>query len=418
MDNLPSVTTSTPDSLADQPTALAPNAPSQGSLAVPGAGAVQTPETIVPVRPDFLDTAQDERLHQEAHQLVQAILKNPSDIAITTELYALGKPAMDANTRQVSLMDTKIGPVMQTINVENPVAKGLMEIKAQLDLVNPHVVAATEGKFEGKVFGFIKRTVMRLPKKEEVMVLINERRDTVASTIDALKRHLWTERDKALHNATELGMIANHLFSTQEALQTAIYQGQLVWQQLNQARTLESDPLRNQALTYLTNDLSTLVIDLQTVDQLNIQSRMGAENLINNCRQVQKLVGRVTNILLPSVQNALAVKAAAAQQAQLVSSAAQIMDAASSTIRQTAEQVRQTTVATARMNAEGMIRIDDLEAACKEYEMAQSELLDIFENAEQNARGISNTMSDLNSRMRRHADPHTLARQAKESAGV
>jgi len=36
--------------------------------------------------------------------------------------------------------------------------------------------------------------------------------------------------------------------------------------------------------------------------------------LINNCRGIQTLVGRVTNVLLPSVTNALAVKAAAMQQ--------------------------------------------------------------------------------------------------------
>jgi uncharacterized protein YaaN involved in tellurite resistance len=379
---------------------------------------IQTPETIQPIRPDSIDDAKDNQLRQESDRLCAAILQNPNDIEITTEVYALGKPAMDANTNHVALMDSKIGPVMANINVENPVAKGLVEIKSQLDLINPHVVAKTEGEFEGKIFGFIKKMVSRLPKSDEIMGIINERRDTVASTVDALKKHLWTERDKALHNATELGMISNNLFNTQEELQIATYQGQLVWQKLSIARTNESDPLRSQALTYLTNDLSTLVIDLQTVDQLNIQSRLGAENLINNCRQIQKLVGRVTNILLPSVQNALAVKAAAAQQAQLVGSAAQIMDAAGTTIRQTAEQVRQTTVKTAQMNSENMVKISDLEAACQEYEATQTELLEIFDKAEQNAHGISNTMSDLNSRMRKHADPQTLARQAKDAAGV
>jgi uncharacterized protein YaaN involved in tellurite resistance len=385
---------------------------------VPAESDIQTPEAIQPVRPDFLDDKRDAQICQEATRISEAIVEQPSDVTVTTEVYSLGKSAMDSNTKHVSLMDSKIGPVMATINVENPVAKGLTDIKAQLDLVNPHVVAQTEGQFQGKIFGFIKKIVTRLPKSEEIMGLINQRRDTVATTIDALKQHLWTERDKALHNATELGMIANNLFSTQEDLQIATYQGQLVWKHLNQARKQESDPVRSQSLTYLTNDLSTLVIDMQTVDQLNIQSRMGAENLINNCRQVQKLVGRVTNILLPSVQTALAVKAAAAQQAQLVSSAAQIMDAAGATIRQTAEQVRQTTVQTAKMNSDSMINVADLEASCKEYEAAQTELLQIFETAEENARGISNTMSSLNSRMRKHADPQTLARQAKESAGV
>jgi len=379
---------------------------------------VQTPDTIQPVCPDFIDSTRDAQIRNEAGSMVSAILENPSDVTITGKLYAIGKPAMDSNTTHVGLMDSKIGPLMNTINVDNPVVRDITGIKAQLDLVNPHVVAATEGEFQGKFMGIFKRIVRRLPSAEEVMVRINENRDTVGTTVDSLKKHLWTERDNALRNAIDLGLIANQLFETQEDLQLATYQGQLIWEGLNQARASESDPVRSNALTYLTNDMSTLVIDLQTVDQLNSQSRMGAENLINNCRQIQNLVGRVTNILLPSVQNALAVKAAAAQQAQLVGSAAQIMDAAGATIRQTAMDVRQTTVATARMNAESMIKMDDLQAACTEYETAQMELLEIFGMAEQNARGISNTMSDLNKRMRKHADPMTQARQAKEAAGV
>jgi len=417
MSDQPTAPTTDSAPVVTDPGAAIDGSATEGELAVPEAALI--PEDVRAVRPEFLTDERDAELREQAAQLAAAIMEKPSDIEITTQLYGLGKEAMTSNTQQVSLMDAKIGPVMEAINVDNPVAKSIVEIKAQLDLINPHVVGQEEvSEIKKKFLGLMKEVTKRLPKAEEVMVRINERRDTVATTVDGLKQHLWTERDKALRNATELGMIANHLFDTQEELQEATYQGQLIWEALNRGRADETDPVRSQSLTYLTNDLSTLVVDLQTVDQLNIQSRLGAENLINNCRQIEKLVHRVTNILLPSVQNALAVKAAAAQQAQLVASSAQIMDAAGAAIRQTAEQVRQTNVKTAKMNTESMIKVDDLQAACAEYEAAQQEMLQIFQKAEENARGVSNTLSDLNGRMRRHADPLTKARLAKEQADV
>ncbi|PID52089.1 MAG: hypothetical protein CR972_03630 [Candidatus Moraniibacteriota bacterium] len=379
---------------------------------------VQDPSNIVPVCPSFVDAEQDAMVKKHVADLADAILQNPSDVSITSQMYSLGKPAMDANTQNIGLMDTQISVVTQSVTVESPVVQTITEIKSQLDLINPTVLAKTESKLPGKILGIIPMSVSRLPKAKEIMVMINERKDTISSTVHALQQHLWQERDETMKHAVQLSQLSNHLFETQEDLQMAVYQGQLIWEKLNEARKAETDPVRSQALTYLVNDLSMLVVDLQTVDQLNIQSRLGAENLINNARQIQTLVKRVTNILLPSVQNALAVKAAAAQQAQLAGFANQVMKSASETIAQTASDIRQATVATAKMNTEVMIDMDAIESACNDFEQLQRELLDVFETAEKNVRGISNQMSQANERMRKHADPLTKARQAKESAGV
>ncbi len=380
--------------------------------------AVQDPSNIVPVRPSFVDAEQDAVVKKQAVDLADAILQNPSDVSITSQMYSLGKPAMDANTQHIGLMDTKIGDVMKSVAVGNPVVRKITEIKSQLDLVNPSILAKTESKLPGKVLGFIPMAVSRLPKANEIMTMINERKDTIFTTIHVLKQHLWHERDKAMKNAVELGQLSNRLFETQANLQLAVYQGQLIWERLNKARREETDPVRSQALTYLVNDLSMLVVDLQTVDQLNIQSRLGAENLIKGARESQRMVGRVTDILLPSVQTALAVRAAGMQQADLSNSSRELMQSANDLIAQTASDIHQTTVATAKMNSEAMIDMSAIESACNSFENLQVKLLDVFEKAEENARGISEKLSKANARMREHADPLTKARQAKEKAGV
>lgn len=406
---------------------LAPN----GNLpvVVSGAMAVQTVDNIVPVRPEHVTDERDAELRAQANAVAAAIIADPSDIKVTAHLYGLGANAQAANTNNIGLMDQKIGPLMKEVTTDSMVGQTLTQIKAQLDLVNPHIVGTQPATFTSavkkpKLFGLlghrlVNEVVSRLPVgRTEVMTLINERRDTVRSTIDTLKGHLWSERDKALKNAIELAGVANRLADAQDELQEAAYQGQLIWQQLNAARETETDPVRKQALDYLITDLAMKVIDIQTVDQLNIQSRMGAETLINNCRGIQQLVHRVTNVLLPSVSTALAVKAGAVQQQQLAAASKGIMTAASDTIEQTAKDIRQVTVDVARMNTEALVDLDKLESAAAEYEEMDRELKEVMQNAERNARAVSTRLGALNDRMRKTADPLTEARRAKEAAGV
>jgi uncharacterized protein YaaN involved in tellurite resistance len=404
-----------------------PVAVSSGNLpSVAGAMEIQTPEAIKPMKPKHVTAAADRKIRADALEVAKAILENPSDVKLTATIYGLGADAETANSSNISLVDQKIGPLMKEISTDSMLGKNLTQIKAQLDLVNPHIVGQTPAEFttEVKKWGLlgkrlVNEVVSRLPLgSTEVMTIINGRSDTIRQTVDTLKGHLWTERDKALKNALELGQMANHLADMQDDLQEAAYQGQLIWEELSRHLATETDLVRKQSLTYLVNDLATKVIDLQMVDQLNTQSRMGAETLINNCRGIQTLVNRVTNTLLPSVMNALAAKAAGAQQAQLVAAARGIGAAAGDTIAATAKDIGNTSVAIAKMNTEGMVDIAKLEEAQASYEEMQQQLDMVIAQAEQNARGLSNRLAVLNARSRDRVDPLAAARQAKEAAGV
>ncbi len=377
--------------------------------------AIQEVDQIVAIRPDFLDDANDLKLKEKAKTMVDAILANPTDANVTVQVYSLGSDDMNANTESISLMETKISSVMKEIEIGSPVNKSLTQIKTELDLINPSVVAQTESSLPTKaLFGLITRMVSRLPKGNEILLLINERKDTVSTTINSLKRHLWTERDKALFNATELANISNQLFETQQDLQETVYIGQIIWASLNQAKESETDPVKQQALANLVNDLAIQVVDIQTVDSLNVQSRMSAETLINNSRKIQQGVARVTNVLLPAVATNLMVKAAAAQQAQLVNSMNDITRAAEQTILDTAKQTRQATVAMEKMQSVGLINPEILQSVADEAVAMINGLESIRAETELKARQTSKALGEVSSVMRKYADPMTKARHAMD----
>jgi uncharacterized protein YaaN involved in tellurite resistance len=378
------------------------------------AGAGQATGQVTVTRPDFIEEVEDAKIRQESQELAKSVLQNPSDISVTLEVYRIGTDLMKANTEQVALMETKIGAVLQEIKDGNPTTKTLTEIKTNLDLVNPSIVAKTEVTMPRKILGgLITWTAKYLPKGDQVLRIINERRDSIATTIGGLQRHLWSGRDQALNNAVQLGKVADRLFDTQQDLLRAVYSGQLLWAALNEGRGLETDPVRSQALQTLVNDLAVQIVDLQTVDTVNTQSRMAAEVLIGNCQKIVQGVNRVTNVLLPAVSTNLAVKAAARQQLDLVKAVQEVSRAAEQTIMDTAKDTRTAVVSMQKMMSEGMINPAALESACQEFVSMAQEIAQIQKETEGKARETSRALTKIADTMRRNADPMTKARQAK-----
>jgi uncharacterized protein YaaN involved in tellurite resistance len=390
------------------------NDPVQPGEAITIAGAGQSDGRIVAKRPDFIQDAEDAETRREAQELAKSVLQNPTDVSVTLEVYRIGADLMRANTEQVALMETKIGAVLQEIKEGNPTTKTLTEIKTNLDLINPSIVAKTEATMPRKILGgLITWTAKYLPKGDQVLRIINERRDTIATTIGGLQRHLWAGRDQALSNAVQLGKIADKLYETQQDLLHAVYSGQLLWAALNEGRPQETDPARSQALQTLVNDLAVQVVDLQTVDTVNTQSRMAAEVLIGNCQKIVQGVNRVTNVLLPAVSTNLAVKAAARQQLDLVKAVQEVSRAAEQTIIDTAKDTRTAVTSMQKMMSEGMINPAALETACLEFVAMAEEIAQIQRETEGKARATSQALTKIADTMRRNADPLTKTRQAK-----
>ncbi len=152
------------------------------------------------------------------------------------------------------------------------------------------------------MLGLFTRTVNRLPRGDEILKIIAERRETVNSTIDGIRNHLRNEADQVAMDAAELATICDALKGIQPGLQEQIYLGQLIWQKLSAHIDAVTDPRQKEALTTLTSDLAMAVIDLQTIDNSNLQTRFGGEMMVRNSHLVKRLVQRTDMILSTAVK--------------------------------------------------------------------------------------------------------------------
>ena len=374
---------------------------------------VQAPNQLVPVQPRHLAVEDIKTFEEESQTFVDKVKEDPSNWQLGNFVFSLGREIMEKTQAQVSLYDRKMGSVLKNVASEDssPVAKNILAIKVELDKVNPTMVAKTEMPLPKKVMGLFTRTVNRLPKGDEILRIISERRETVNSTIDGIRDHLRNEADQVAFDAAELAQICDALKEIQPKLQEQIYLGQLIWEKLTVHIDTVDDPRVKEALTTLTSDLAMAVVDLQTIDNSNLQTRFGGEMMVRNSHLVQRLVQRTDMILSTAVKNALAVRVAAEQQMETLKHLDMVQQAAAETMTDTAKVIGDAAVKGAKMSQSMTVNIQALEEACNTYEQAFDAYTAISKETISIASQSSNALGVMNERFRARTDALTSRRQ-------
>ena len=374
---------------------------------------VQAPTQLVPVQPKHLTVEDIQTLEAQAGEFVDKVRTDASDWQLGNFVFSLGREIMEETQTQVSLYDRKMGSVLKNVASDDssPVAKNILAIKTELDKVNPTVVAKTEMPLPQKMLGLFTRTVNRLPKGDEILSIIAERRETVNSTIDGIRNHLRNEADQVAFDAAELSQICDALKDLQPRLQEQIYLGQLIWEKLVAHTETVEDPRMKEALTTLTSDLAMAVVDLQTIDNSNLQTRFGGEMMVRNAHLVQRLVQRTDMILSTAVKNALAVRVAAEQQMETLQHLDMVQQAAAETMTDTAKVIGDAAVKGAKMSQSMTVNIQALEEACNTYEQAFDTYAQISRETIDIASQSANALGEMNERFRARTDALTARRQ-------
>ena len=383
---------------------------------VSGQGAltpVQAPSNLVPVQPRHLAVQDIQAFEAKANEFIEKIKQDPSNWQLGNFVFSLGQDIMEQTQAQVSLYDRKMGEVLKNVatDASSPVGKNILAIKTELDKVNPTMVAKTEAPFQTKMLGLFTRTVNRLPKGDEILRMIAERRETVNSTIDGIRNHLRNEADQVAFDAAELSVICDSLKEIQPRLQEQIYLGQVIWQKLMDHVKTVNDIRIKEALTTLTSDLAMAVVDLQTIDNSNLQTRFGGEMMVRNSHLVKRLVQRTDMILSTAVKNALAVRVAAEQQMDTLKHLDMVQQAAAETMKDTARVIGDAAVKGAQMSQSMTVNIQALEEACNTYEQAFETFALISRETINIASQSSNALGRMNDRFRARTDALTARRR-------
>ncbi|MCP3943599.1 MAG: tellurite resistance protein [Desulfobacteraceae bacterium] len=374
---------------------------------------VQAPSNLEPVQPGHLTVEDIQSIESEANDFLEKVKSEPSNWQLGNFVFSLGQEIMDQTQAQVTLYDRKMGNVLKNVatNDSSPVGKNILAIKVELDKVNPTMVGRQEMPFSKKILGLFTKTVNRLPRGDEILQVIAQRRETVNSTIDGIRNHLRHEADQVAFDASELSTICDSLKEIQPRLQEKIFLGQIIWEKLMDHTKTVEDPRIKEALTTLTSDLAMAVVDLQTIDNSNLQTRFGGEMMVRNSHLVRRLVQRTDMILSTAVKNALAVRVAAEQQMETLQHLDMVQQSAAETMKDTAKVIGAAAIKGARMSQSMTVNIQALEEACNSYEEAFETYALISKETINIASQSSTALGKMNERFRARTDSLTARRQ-------
>jgi uncharacterized protein YaaN involved in tellurite resistance len=362
---------------------------------------VQVPDQIMPVRPAHLDNAKDEEIGKKAYEFIEIVRSDPTDYRLGNIVFQLGSAAMDMTNIQVDLYNEKMGTVLADVTQESPVFRDILALKTHIDTINPTII--TKIPITTRAKSFFRKAVTKLPKGDDVLRIIAERRETVNSTVNGLRDTLRHHGDQIVRDATGLGVVCDNLKDAQVPLHEDIYLGQLQWKFLSEYFATMDAGMAKENVGYLLADLASATVSLQEVDNLNLQTRYGGALVIRNSTNVRRVI-RSTNTLIGSVAAALAVRAAAARQVQVQNVAKMMQDSIHETMVDTSEKVGEAIVKSAEINQQMMVNIDMLKKSCDNFDFAAQRLTEVCSETVKIATLASNTLNDMNQKLRTRAD--------------
>jgi len=252
------------------------------------------------VIPDGLSIETQEAVNKKVETFLEKVKTDPTDMTLSSDVYKIGTVAAEMAIPHVSLYDTLIAGIMKESEEKDKVGtkeSNLLQLKQQLDLVNPAVLAKTPIK--QKFLVFMSKTA--LPGADKVMSMIYERKETVKSSVDGIKVALLqnaNDLDKQLADlmVTYKGLMAAHL-----VLKSEIYYAQLIYNRIADFLDEVTDPMATQNIETVLADITTQINSLIVEENMNAQFFAGTQLTAKFVREQQNQI----RILVRQMENAV-----------------------------------------------------------------------------------------------------------------
>lgn len=354
------------------------------------------------MRPEWMSDEEAEKLNVASDTFVTALKSNAHDIGLSDQMAKLGKASGEQMLPYTSLFERKVSVLMKQNQEGSPVSGTLLQVKQQMDLVNPAVIRSRTIPL--KILFFSLGFIRRLPNGQEVLDQIYANRETVSSLITGLKKNLFVISENLRKDQVEIRKIYTGLYMGQRLLERDIYFGHVLAQKMKSF--VESMPEGNdkENVKAALAELIARLIFLKDEELANQQFFANARMMDTLTRgQIHNIVN-LSRLLERSVLASLGLAVTAAELAESVKITGALRDAIGTTLVDTAETIERTSETLIAQRAEGGIDIDKLTDATAAIERA----IDLHRKA--NDRIISDggqtleRLEQMTSRLRAHND--------------
>ena len=343
------------------------------------------------VKPEGMPDELDSEIIARAKAFVEKVKADATDMSLSSDVYTIGEKAATMAIPHVGLYDTLVVNIMDENQKGDDVigskSYNILQLKRQLDLVNPAVLAKTPVK--QKILMFFNST--SLPGADKIMDMIYERKETVKSSTDGIKIALLQNANDLDKQLADLIIIYKGLVGAHIVLKSEIYLAQLIYNEIVDIAETITDPLAKQNIEAVLADLTTQVNSLLVEENMNAQFFTGAIMTRKLVLEQQNLIKTFVRQMEHAVLANLGLRVVAKGLEQSVNMTKAMGNIISDTIADTAKTTEKTAKKLQTARTEGYIDLKKLQEGADALERMFEEEAKANELIIKNGLVISNT---------------------------
>jgi len=310
---------------------------------------------------DKLEKKDEIYIKETINNFMTKLKNNPLDMTLSSDVYKIGNRSAEMALPKVNLYDELIASIMEE-NQKGPETEGtkdynLLQLKRELDLINPSVLAKTPIKQKVLIF-FNKSSI---PGKEKIMDMIYSRKETVKSSIDGIKLALLENANGLDNQLADLMMVYKGLYESHKMLKMEIHISQKLFNEIKSYLDNITDPIAKENIQAVLADLTTQVNSLIVEENMNTQFFAGSQLTAKLVREQQNQIRILVRQMEKSVLANLGLRVVAKGLEQSVKTSKALGNAIATTIADTAKSNEKTADILQKARTEGYINLDKLQ---------------------------------------------------------
>lgn len=364
----------------------------------------QSTTALVPVKPKHLDASGEEKVSEEVQALVARAIDDPMDRGLSDQAQQIGVDAQKESSRRVELLQTKLGDLMKDSSEGDPVEKGLLDLRGEMDKINPHQLSKGPAWAEWLTDKFpAAKPLMVLgriiPTAKGVMDKVGRKYETVEDNISAVKNGLRDGKDMLLQDNAELEELYQGVSDAQREILVAAWKGEMILQKLDEKIPQVTDTQEKTRLNALRQRVATRVQDLRTMEQANLQFFASIDMTMETNRTLSDQVDRTVQVVGTLLVVGLTIRAALQKQKRVSVAVQQTQNYAADMLVSNAKLVRQQGKEVEEMANQPVLALNKVVAAYDELTAALDETEEARSRRHEEARKAISTLSDMSQKL-------------------
>ena len=335
-------------------------------------------KAIVATKPNDLIEAEEQTVLTTRDAYYKDIMDSDGGPMMELSLNKIGSQAMKVANNTKTLMQTKVGDLLNNMEGKSPVANELVNLRTTMDDLNPHSLS------NSTMFKIMPDFLKKWMLKNYISKF-----QTNQDHIEAIFNGLREGKDTLLEKIIDLDEQYKQLKSADKAVRNDIYLGELLWEKLD-AQEEESVKLDSAK-----NKIARRIRDLEVAKQAIAQFFVSIQQTVKNNQLLSESIDSALFVGPMVLINALNIQAALAHQKKVSEALNTFQEGLGNMMEQNAAAIEEQTSNIGDLYNNPVVGLEHLQKSYDKLSSAVSKANEIMKTSTQKARETSKELDNL-----------------------